>query len=341
MAFLDRIGGVLLAPRRAAAALQQGQGARDGVALVVAYLLGTHLVALAEALARALAAGNLGGVAAVLAVLARVVLVPVVLLVLCESLLGRGRDHRRGLALVPFVAVGLLAHTAELLAGWRPPNSYAVPAVGALLSAVLARWMRPAVPVWSEDPPAPAPAPAWLRRAGRAVGAGLLALATLNVGFDLTRVQREWASYGPLAGGAALPDFALPLVGGGTLRRADLEGEVTVLSFWASWCGVCRTEMPMYARLAGSLPAGARVVLVNREGNVPPEQARAIATRVARERGLTMPIAVDDGRLYHAVRGAVLPHTVVLDRQGRIRHVHEGRVLGRTLRGEVAELLAE
>ncbi len=344
MSVLDRIGGALVAPRATAAALPATAGAHDGALLVALVVFGGHLVPVAEALARALVAGNLGGVAAMLATLARVVLIPVVLLTLCEGLLGRGRDHRRGLALVPFVAVGLAAHALELTVGWRAPNSYAVPATGALLSAALARWMRPAVPVWAQDPPPPpmpVTIPAWRRRLSRGVGAAVFALAAFDASVDLARVGRDWGSYGPLAGGAPVPDFELPRVDGGTLRRSDLMGRVTVLSFWASWCGVCRTEMPMYAELSRSLPDGARVVLVNREGNVSPAQARAVAARVVRERGLSMPVAVDDGRLYRAVRGAVLPHTVVIDRQGRIRHVHEGRVMARTLSDEVARLLAE
>lgn len=45
--------------------------------------------------------------------------------------------------------------------------------------------------------------------------------------------------------GDPAPAFALTnLDGGGTLDMADLEGQVVVVNFWASWCLECRDEHP-------------------------------------------------------------------------------------------------
>ncbi len=44
--------------------------------------------------------------------------------------------------------------------------------------------------------------------------------------------------------GEKCPDFTLTLTDGSSLKLSDLKGKVVMLQFTASWCGVCRKEMP-------------------------------------------------------------------------------------------------
>lgn len=181
-----------------------------------------------------------------------------------------------------------------------------------------------------------------MRRVGVALGLVLVALAGVNVAMDLSRVAGRWSSYGPLADGE-VPEFRAPMLAGGAFEPDDLRGKVSILSFWASWCGVCQSEMPKYEELHEERASDeVQVVLVNREGGgTPPARARGIVEQIVASRGLHMPVAIDDGRMYRAFRASVLPHTVVVDRDGNIRHVHPGRVMKSTLESEVNELLAE
>lgn len=47
----------------------------------------------------------------------------------------------------------------------------------------------------------------------------------------------------------AAPDFQLKTLDGGSFKLADQRGKPLVISFWASWCGPCRQELPALSEL--------------------------------------------------------------------------------------------
>ena len=52
-----------------------------------------------------------------------------------------------------------------------------------------------------------------------------------------------------LAPGAKAPDFTLPTITGEELSLRNLQGNIVILDFWASWCAPCIAEMPTVKEL--------------------------------------------------------------------------------------------
>jgi thiol-disulfide isomerase/thioredoxin len=57
------------------------------------------------------------------------------------------------------------------------------------------------------------------------------------------------------------PDFTAIDNNGKPVHLSDFRGKVVLLNFWASWCGVCKTEKPQLASMAQDLVGNDFVVI--------------------------------------------------------------------------------
>jgi thiol-disulfide isomerase/thioredoxin len=92
-----------------------------------------------------------------------------------------------------------------------------------------------------------------------------------------------------------------------------------LLSFWASWCGPCRRELPTVSKLNDEYKSKGLVVIgVNDEGKGP-------ARHYAREAGLTFPTLDDSGlKAHRRYRVRSIPATFLIDAQGKIVRFFRG-----------------
>jgi len=116
------------------------------------------------------------------------------------------------------------------------------------------------------------------------------------------------------------PDFTLRSADGPNVRLQEQRGRVVMVNFWATWCGPCRQEMPHLNRLYGKYrDAGFTLLGVN----IDDDQAKAVG--LASRLGLQFPVLLDtDKKVSRLYDLSTMPSTVLIDRDGRVRHVHLG-----------------
>ena len=120
--------------------------------------------------------------------------------------------------------------------------------------------------------------------------------------------------------GQAAPDFVLKSASGDNLRLSEYRGEVVMINFWATWCGPCRQELPLLDELYGRYnKVGFHLLGVN----IDDDSSKAL--QMAEELSVSFPVLFDKqkevSKLYSV---EAMPVTVLVDREGTIRHVHQG-----------------
>ncbi len=173
----------------------------------------------------------------------------------------------------------------------------------------------------------------------RASGLVLLLLIGLAFAVVISRVVQVAGGPPPPASGVVAPAFVAPSLtpGAPPLALESLRGKVVLVDFWATWCPPCVASMPTLEKLHRELGAqGLVVVGVNVEpGDEPTVRA------FVRDRGLTLPVVIDQGPIAPSYGVYSYPSSFVVGRDGVVRAAHRGPVSEGRLRAELEAALAE
>ena len=131
------------------------------------------------------------------------------------------------------------------------------------------------------------------------------------------------------------PDFTVYDAEGNEITLSALmDGKPTVLNFWASWCGPCRSEMPhiqdAYERLSGEVS----FVMINMTDGQ--RETQESAEEYMAESGWTFPIYFDSDYDAAMTYGAYsLPQTYFIDAEGRLIAAARGSMSAEVLQSGI------
>jgi peroxiredoxin len=117
--------------------------------------------------------------------------------------------------------------------------------------------------------------------------------------------------------GDLAPDFTIKEADGKSYKLSQLRGKVVMLQFTASWCSVCRTEMPFIEKDIWKEKLNSGLVVLGIDRDEPIEKV----LKFKKEIGISYPLALDPGAdifgLY-AEKSAGVTRNVIIDRNGKI-----------------------
>ena len=134
---------------------------------------------------------------------------------------------------------------------------------------------------------------------------------------------------------SALADQPIPQVGdappdvfgrsstGDPVHLRDYRGRIVVISFWATWCGPCRRELPVLVNMQKRATRDKLVVLsVNWRQN---DAAFRQIKKIFKDMGTDVTLISDEqGRAGDVYGVKAIPHMIIVGRDGKIAAIHVG-----------------
>jgi thiol-disulfide isomerase/thioredoxin len=149
---------------------------------------------------------------------------------------------------------------------------------------------------------------------------GLCAVLALCAALPATAEEKA-REYPALAVGAVPFDELGKDIDGNKVTISEHHGKVVIVSFWASWCGPCRKELPILANVAKKVgPDHLKVISINYRDEQKPFRIIADALK-------TLPITIlrdANGKAARKFDVRGVPRMIIIDRDGKVAADHTG-----------------
>ncbi|HEU4613236.1 MAG TPA: TlpA disulfide reductase family protein [Kofleriaceae bacterium] len=327
MSFVARLGLAILRPRAAFALAgdraHAGRSGSDLLLVILCVIAATQLRAVVTATWLGFVVAGSLGVRALVQTLTDALVVDLGFLVLGAAAIYVASGPRREIgrafdlacvAALPLLFVELAASLVVYAAALEVPR-----AMMWVLSGISYAWTGAMIALAVVEARAAKPSPVGSPRAPRRAGWGVVAIVLAGVAVQVIWLAGHVAQVRPMTAGDPAPPISLPrITGKGQLGdRVSLPaGKVTVLDFWATWCGPCLRAMPHLDALTRAHPDIA-VLAINIDDA---DEAWSLFA----ERGYHMTLLAGDRDTSDRYGVSVIPHTVVIDRAGNVRRVYRG-----------------
>lgn len=145
----------------------------------------------------------------------------------------------------------------------------------------------------------------------------------------------------PVADRKTAGGFTEQNLAGGTLSLSQFKGQITVINFWATWCGPCITETPQFDSVYRAYKSKDVAFIGVDTKDSPSSKAKAFV----RDNDITYPIVYDQTGETALRLGNIpalsLPFTVLIDKHGKVAAVYLNVLTAKDLEPLLDQLIAE
>ncbi len=116
------------------------------------------------------------------------------------------------------------------------------------------------------------------------------------------------------------PEFTLTFANGDSTSFSELKGKVIMLQFTASWCSVCRREMPHIEQKIVKELKSDDLLVIGIDRDEPADKV----IKFAEDMKITYPLALDPGAEIFGLfadKNSGVTRNVIIDKKGKIAHL--------------------